>query len=262
LRSALVEAIEGGRIDVALQPIVRLRDGALVGVEALARWTDAALGAIPPRRFVDEAERSLLIRSLGRAVRAAAYRAADRVAAETGTEVRVALNVSARELSDPTLATVVTGELRRIGWTPERLELEVTETAAITDDDVVHANLTALRSTGVRVAIDDFGTGYASLEQLQRIPADVLKIDRAFVTPLGGDDASATALVRATVQIGRAFGLEVLAEGVETEAQWEALAQIGCDLAQGFLVAPPMDLASFLGWWSARRATVGNAVTR
>jgi len=242
LRAALATALAEERITVAFQPQQRLRRPGVFGVEALARWTHPEWGPVAPDRFVVEAERSGQIGALGRAVRRqalshlAAWRDRGPICAH------VAINVSARELDDPEWAGEVLSDVAEAGLEPSALEIEITETTAMTARDEILASLERLRRAGVRVAIDDFGTGYASLGQLQRLPADLLKIDRTFVDKLTGDAHEADReLVRAMVRLAEAFGLQTLAEGVETEDQRAFLEGVGCHAVQGWLIARPMD---------------------
>jgi diguanylate cyclase (GGDEF)-like protein/PAS domain S-box-containing protein len=241
LRAALATALAEERITVAFQPQASLRRPGVFGVEALARWTHPEWGPVAPDRFVVEAERSGQIRALGRAVRRqalshlAAWRERGPICAH------VAINVSARELDDPEWPGEVLADVEAAGLEPSALEIEITETTAMTARPEILASLEGLREAGVRVAIDDFGTGYASLGQLQRLPADLLKIDRTFVDTLTGDaNERDRELVRAMVRLADAFALETLAEGVETEDQRAFLEGVGCHAVQGWLIARPM----------------------
>jgi diguanylate cyclase (GGDEF)-like protein/PAS domain S-box-containing protein len=242
LRAALATALAEDRIFVAFQPQARVRRPGVFGVEALARWNHPEWGPVAPDRFVLEAERSGQIGALGRAVRrqALAHLAAWRARGPICSHV--AINVSARELDDPEWAGEVLADVAAAGLEPSALELEITETTAMTAGREILASLDALREAGVRVAIDDFGTGYASLGQLQRLPADLLKIDRTFVERATADGNEADReLVRAMVRLAEAFGLETLAEGVETEDQRAFLKGVGCHAVQGWLIARPME---------------------
>lgn len=253
VRSALASVLDEDAIEVAFQPQARLEDGAIYGFEALARWTHPEWGAVSPDRFVAEAERSGMIGRLGATVRRRAL-AALAIWLEAGwSGARVAVNVSARELDDPSWATGVFDDLREAGVEPRRLELEITETTAMTASSEGLEALSQLRAAGVCVAIDDFGTGYASLGQLQHLPADVLKIDKTFVARLadGGSDGDRE-LVRAMVRLAEAFDLDTIAEGVETDAQRALLTEFGCTAIQGWAFARPMSLDAANVWLEQR----------
>ncbi|MCU1373230.1 MAG: signaling protein [Actinomycetia bacterium] len=227
--------LAAGEFVVHYQPIFSLDDRQVVGVEALVRWKhDDELRM--PLDFIGVAEQSHLILDIGKVVlwescqQLAAWRAA-------GHDLHLAVNISARQLLDPDLVPAIDGVLGATGMPRGRLTLEVTETALI--EDVEQANKTLLRITdlGVGVSIDDFGTGWASLSYLQQFPITCLKIDRSFVSGLGGDRRE-TAIVRSVLALGRELDLHVIAEGIETDAQLEELRLLGCRLGQGFLVSP------------------------
>ena len=243
----LRQAIEGDRIEVHYQPIMALESGdpRLVGVEALARWTHPARGAIPPSVFVALAEDAGLIRALGRRVLA---RACSDVAAlregmsPDGQDLELTVNVSARQVASGLLEHDVRAALSASGLPPQALALELTETALMDDAGPRIDALIALRSVGVRLMIDDFGTGYSSLARLRRLPLDGLKIDRSFVSGLGSVRID-TAIVEAVLTMAAALRLPVVAEGVETREQARMLRNLGCPRSQGFLHGRPMRLA-------------------
>ncbi|WP_072321189.1 putative bifunctional diguanylate cyclase/phosphodiesterase [Luteibacter sp. UNCMF366Tsu5.1] len=211
------------------QPLVRASDGKIVGVEALARWNHSRLGSVPPVQFVAVAEETGLIGPLGEWV----LRTACKRVAPMG-DLFVAVNVSAVQLRDDRFARVVLSALADAGLPPERLELEITETAIVNADPATVRLLKQLRRTGVRVSLDDFGTGYSSLTLLKDLDVDKVKIDRSFVQMAPTADDSA-AIVRAVSNLGAALGLSVVAEGVETEQQLAFLREAGCDELQGYL---------------------------
>ena len=250
LVAGLRDAIKVGDITLAFQPEVRISDGALLRAEALARWIHPERGPIPPGRFVPLAERSGLIGSLTRTVlrnalsQAAAWRA-------EGIDTVVAVNLSAHDLSDPALLSVIGAGLDQSGLSPAALALEITESVLMSDVDEIVRRLGELRGLGISVAIDDFGTGYSSLSYLSRLPIDRVKIDRSFVARLI-TDAGARAIGRAAVSIGHELGLHVVAEGVETRAQWDTLAEFGCDSVQGYYVSRPLAPAAFATWANAQ----------
>jgi diguanylate cyclase (GGDEF)-like protein len=243
LERELAGALAAGQLRLTYQPVVDLQTERVVGFEALLRWQHPTLGAVTPERFVPIAEESGEIVTIGRWVLAEATRtAAHWQRAHPGWPLSMAVNVSARQLTGGTLLRHVAEALCESGLAPSALVLEVTETALVTDPAAVAERLAELRSLGVRLALDDFGTGYSSLSYLRQFDVDVLKIDRSFVSLLDGspDDA---AIVHGLVQLGRTLRLEVVAEGVETTAQRDRLREEHCGLAQGYLFAPPLEVA-------------------
>jgi diguanylate cyclase (GGDEF)-like protein len=233
----LRRAIERNELIVEFQPKAELASGRIVGVEALVRWIHPTQGLLRPHEFVPLAEHTGLIKPLSRFVLETSLRQWRdwRVA---GIDMRVAVNLTVANLLDLELAEEVRTLLSRFQVPADRLELEVTESMIMADPFRVRQVLTRLSDMGVRLAIDDFGTGYSSLAYLKRLPVDVLKIDRSFVTNLTEDPNDAT-IVRSTIDLGRNLGLEVVAEGVESPATWRALEDFGCHLAQGYLVGRP-----------------------
>jgi EAL domain-containing protein (putative c-di-GMP-specific phosphodiesterase class I)/FixJ family two-component response regulator len=223
-------AVAGRQLAVHYQPQVNLATGALCGVEALLRWNRPGHGPVPPDRFVEAAEDSGLIVPVGLWV---LREACQRAAAWPG-QLGIAVNVSPVQLRDPGLYQAVLQVIRETGIAPSRLELEITEGVMLRDSDGVLETLRRLRDLGVRLAMDDFGTGYSNLGYLQKFRFDTVKIDRAFINRLG-EDASAAAVVRAVVGMASSLGFRVIAEGVETPAQAEALLASGCSEGQGFL---------------------------
>ncbi|HWG93316.1 MAG TPA: EAL domain-containing protein, partial [Mycobacteriales bacterium] len=243
LELALRRAVEQDRLDVVHQPVVDVTTGRVVGCEALARWTDDSGRPVPPSTFVPVAEHSDLVLALGDRVLARALRdAAQWPAGPHGAVPGVAVNVSVRQLLDPDLPRRVGAALADAGVDPGRLTLEVTESALAEDIGTAAAALAPLRDLGLRVALDDFGTGHASLSYLARLPVDVVKVDRSFVADVATDTGSA-AIVSSVVAMAEAFGLRVIAEGVEHPDQLQALRRARVDEAQGFLLARPMPAA-------------------
>ena len=240
----LRHALTHGGLRLHYQPRVDLRTGAVMGYEALVRWQHPRLGLLGPNTFIALAEDSGLIRELGGWVlREACRQAAEWHAHDPDRRpLEIAVNLSAHQLGDPHLTALVADILTRTGLDPETLTLEVTETAIMNDADTALGVLHALKDLGVRLAIDDFGTGYCSLVYLKRFPVDELKVDRSFVDGLGRDTED-TAIVTAIVQLAGAVGVQVVAEGVETDEQRYALLALGCRLAQGYLFAPPLPAA-------------------
>ncbi len=230
----LKRALAAEDLTLHYQPIVAANGSHLVGVEALLRWVHPDRGNIPPLTFVAVAERAGLMPELGQFVLRRALADAQRWPSLT-----IAVNLSPVQVRDPALVDIVARDLRDSGIAPERLLLEVTEGVLIDNPAEAKERLDALRALGVKLALDDFGTGYSSLGYLQNFKFDKLKIDKSFVQPLGRSGNSA-AMIQAIVALGRALGMTVLVEGVETEEQRVLLRLAGCDEMQGFLFAKPM----------------------
>jgi diguanylate cyclase (GGDEF)-like protein len=226
LRQAIVE----GQFEIAYQPVVDLRSGAVSGCEALLRWRHPERGMVSPADFIPVAEDIGLISELGEWVLASACVEA----ASWPAHIRLAVNVSPVQFRNHTLALHVASALASSGLAANRLELEITEAVLIRDDETALAILHQLRAVGVRIALDDFGTGYSSLSYLQRFPFDKIKIDRCFVTDIAEPDGSSS-IVQAVVNIASARNMTTTAEGVETEAQKELLRALGCTEMQGYL---------------------------
>jgi diguanylate cyclase len=241
LMSELRGALEDGQIVLHYQPKVDLRTGSLSGVEALVRWQHPVRGLVPPGAFVPSAERSGLMRDLTRRVlelavaQAAAWRAA-------GRPVPVAVNVTMFDLLDPGFGAGVEELLARVGLPPSDLQLELTESAVMSEPDRVADVLDGLRRLGVGIAVDDFGTGYSSLGHLARLPVDTIKIDRSFVLGMAAERAS-RAIVQATIELGHTLGLRVVAEGIESADVASELLAMGCDLGQGYHFGRPVQAA-------------------
>jgi EAL domain-containing protein (putative c-di-GMP-specific phosphodiesterase class I) len=238
LESELRVAVPKGELLVQYQPIVRLADGAVVAHEALLRWQHPQHGQVAPGDFLQVAEDTGLILGIGEWVLAEACRWGTFIGTEHG--VQVAVNLSAREFHDPRLIERVRRVLAESGLPPELLALEVSEATVMHQPDVSASTLKKLRDTGVSLSLDDFGTGPCSLPALCQLPVDRLKIDRTAVAGAPASPGSA-ALLGGIVGLARAVGMATVAEGVETEAQRELLATLGCDAVQGFLVGRPVD---------------------
>jgi diguanylate cyclase (GGDEF)-like protein len=244
LVAELRQAIAHGDVAVHVQPKVDARTGALVGAEALARWHTPARGYVSPQDFVPLAERSGLIRPLTELVLEQAI-AACAAWQPTHPGVGVAVNVSVRSLGDVSLVLLVDRMLRRHALRATLLTLEITESHIMSDPEAALATLQELRSRGVRLSVDDFGTGYSSLSYLRRLPVDEVKIDRSFVHRMSAEPDDA-AIVRSIIDLARTMGLNVVAEGVEDDATWEALTALGVDEIQGYVVSRPMPVAVFV----------------
>jgi diguanylate cyclase (GGDEF)-like protein len=239
-RSELHQALADSALHVVFQPIVRLGDYRVVGVEALARWDHPQLGTVSPDVFIPVAERTALIDDLGMFV---LRRACTEFAAWPGSrEAYLSVNVSPLQMLDQEFPGRVAATLAETGLRPGQLVLEVTENA-LADESEVIGTLARLRSTGVRIAIDDFGTGYASLRYLHRFPADIIKIDRTYVQDIARDPAAAR-IVGTLWQLFGAIGLTAVAEGVEDPAQAAMLIELGCPVGQGYLYGRPAPLSA------------------
>jgi diguanylate cyclase (GGDEF)-like protein/PAS domain S-box-containing protein len=248
----LKRALAEERFELHWQPQIDVASGRVVGAEALLRWRDPDEGLILPGRFIGVAEASGLIDEIGAWALRAACRQARRWADAGWPPITLAVNVSARQLQCGDFAARVVAELEAGGVLPSCLELEITESVLMAGDATAQA-LARLDMAGVRLAIDDFGTGYSSLAQLKRFPVHRLKIDRSFVTGLP-DDGDDVEIASSVIAMGHALGLQVLAEGVETEAQLAFLRERGCDVFQGFLAAPALAATDFEAFWRSRLA--------
>ncbi len=242
LLAQMEQGLANGDFGFAYQPQYRIVDGTLVGFEALLRWhrstSDGVRETVLPGAFLEVAEQTGFVTELGRA---AVDQVIGALARSGRPGLRVALNFSPSQFEQPDLVERIAGALSRHAVAPDALEIEITENLFLVDSDRTRRALAELKELGVRLAIDDFGTGYASLSYLNRIAADVLKVDRSLVAMLG--HTSGDAIAHAIVELGTRLGLEVVAEGVETRFQLQRLGRIGCPLAQGFLLGRPSAIA-------------------
>ncbi len=238
LGGELRRALQTGELVVHYQLQARAADAELVGAEALVRWEHPERGLLLPGDFVPLAEQTGLIRTLTLYVLDRALRQS-REWRDSGLDLRMSVNIAARDLLDTRLPDEVQELLERWGVDADRLELEITENTILTDPVRARAILTRLAELGVRLAIDDFGSGNSSLGYLKRLPVDVLKIDKTFVVNMASD-ADDAVIVRSTIELGHNLGLEVVAEGVESEDAWRQLADLECDTIQGFFVGQPV----------------------
>lgn len=239
--------ISANQLRLHYQPIMSLLTGQPVGVEALVRWQHSERGLLRPIDFIEVAENSGLVLPLGAWVLHEACRMAVSLQSRNGTPLTVAVNLSGRQLSDRGLVGTVKAALAAAGCGADRLVLEVTETALVTDMDAAVDSLRTLQRLGVGVALDDFGTGYAPLLYLRQLAADDLKIDRSFVSGIG-QAAFDTAMVASLISLAHNLNVRCVAEGVETAQQLELLKQLGCDFAQGYLFSRPIDEMSLRTW--------------
>lgn len=238
LENDLRRALERDEFRLYYQPVVRLGDGKVMGLEALLRWERPGRGITLPDRFIPLAEETGMIVEIGRRVlRMACSRAAEW--RRIHPSLVVSVNVSARQLKTPDFAEEVERILHQARLEPCGLVLEVTESAAMDEPGEAAEVLRGLRELGVGLALDDFGTGYSSLSHLRRLPVSFLKIDRSFVEGLGGE-ADSGVLVGGVIALSRELGFEPVAEGVETPGQLERLLELGCELGQGYYFASPM----------------------
>ena len=249
LREGLRHAGERGELELAFQPIVALADGRPQALEALVRWRHPELGLLSPGEFIPLAEQTGLIVELGAWVVQAACAEAARWGGDAHDPPAVAVNISAHQLSDPDFLYTVARAFESAGLEPSRLWLEVTESAILAHLDESLETFAILRALGVEVALDDFGEGYSSLSQLRMLtPISILKIGLPFVQVLEEDVLRSRAIVAAIITLAHALGLPTVAEGVEKAGQLKVLKALGCDSAQGFHLARPMDQAQVADW--------------
>jgi EAL domain-containing protein (putative c-di-GMP-specific phosphodiesterase class I) len=251
LVAELRRAIEGGELVLHYQPKAWVRSGAVCAVEALVRWQHPQRGLVPPDAFLPVAEQTGLIEPLTRWVLNTALEQVRRWGEEFES-LTMSVNVSARNLSRPDFADMVLAALDTAGVPAHRLVLEITETALLTDPETAAQVLGRVAAAGVRVSIDDFGQGHTSLGYLSTLPLHELKIDKSFVADLPVN-AGHAAIVRSIVELGHNLGLQVVAEGVETEQIVDVLAAVDCDIAQGYLLARPMPPDQLPGWLAVHR---------
>ncbi|MDA7085716.1 EAL domain-containing protein [Pseudomonas sp. SA3-5] len=244
---SLRDAVDAGRISIELQPQIDLRSRAVTGVEALARWRQADGKMVPPLTFIPLAEATGYIIPLGDLLLRLALQAARQLVDAGYPQIRVAVNVSAPQLLQHDFIERFSHHVQVAGVQPQQVEVEITESVAMRSFETVCKQLTALQQMGVTVAIDDFGTGFSSLSYLRLLPADRLKIDRSFVEEIG-EAADRHMIAEAVIQIAARVGMQVIAEGVETQQQADWILQHGCVEAQGYLFAKPMPCADLLDW--------------
>ncbi len=254
LENSLRGAIKREEFLLVYQPQVDLRNGHIIGVEALVRWRHPELGLVPPTKFIPLAEETGLIVPLGAWVLKEACCQAVRWQT-AGHPLRMSVNLSARQFEQRGLAQAIGDTLRETGLDSRWLDLEMTESTMIKNTQRATQTLQELKALGVRTSLDDFGTGYSSLAYLCRFPLDILKVDRSFVQGLSGD-VKGLAVVQAIIQMAHALGLEVVAEGVETAEQRDQLASLNCDAMQGYLFSPPVSAEKIEGFLVERQLAV------
>ncbi|HUR81472.1 MAG TPA: EAL domain-containing protein, partial [Thermoanaerobaculia bacterium] len=242
----LRSAVERGELTAHYQPKLHMRSGIMTRAEVLLRWEHPQRGHLSPSQFIPLAERTGLIRgvtdwlldhTIGQC----------RVWQDAGAPIHIAVNVSARSLLDQELPGKIQGALDRWGVDPRFLKIEITESSIMADPAHALAILATLQSMGVRLSVDDFGTGYSSLTHLRELPIDEIKIDKSFVIGMRTSDADA-AIVRTVIDLAHNLGKQVCAEGVEDARTWQMLKDLGCDLAQGYWIAKPMDANALMEW--------------
>ncbi len=255
LRGDLERAVERGEFEVHYQPLVRLEDDVVSGVEALLRWRHPTRGLVPPDQFVPFAEETGLIIPIGRWVLHQGCRQAKILQQRLGelTAPTVSINLSVKQLFNSDIAADVAATLEEFELDPSALTLEITESVMMTDTELAVRRLTELRDLGVRLAMDDFGTGYSSLSYLSRFPLDVLKMDRSLLAD--GESPVMSGLASAVLGLGETFALEVVAEGIEFSEQSQTLKDLGCEVGQGFYFARPMDAESLVDFLEERVAS-------
>jgi diguanylate cyclase (GGDEF)-like protein len=258
LLGELRRAIEREELVLHYQPKAALGSGSVTHVEALVRWQRPEHGLVPPNEFIPLAEHTGLIKQLSAYVLDVALRQL-RGWLDAGIELGVAVNLSARNLLEADLPDQVAELLLANRVPPHRLILEITESTIMADPARAFEVLTRLSEMGIRLSIDDFGVGYSSLSYLKRLPVDEIKIDRSFVAQMADDEDDAF-IVRSTIDLGRNLGLNVVAEGVETEAVWDELGELGCDYAQGWFLGRPMPASELADWMRTHGAQASDAV--
>jgi len=250
LEAELQQAIDQQQLAVHFQPIFALMPTRVIGIEALVRWHHLERGLLPAAAFLPLAEQAGLMVEIDRWVLREACEILKILRAEVPitSPLTLSVNVSPTRLQDPTLVEEVAEVLADTGLEAEHLVLEITENAILIDSDRTTNHLNALKALGVKLALDDFGTGYSSLSHLRRFPVDMVKVDRVFVDGITSDKG-ASALVQAIIRLGRGLNIGVVAEGIEHQAQADALAQLRCPYGQGWYLCealPPDALASYL----------------
>ena len=252
----LRRALDQEEFKLYYQPKLSLKDGSVIGAEALIRWQSPEQGMVPPDRFIPFAEEAGLIVPIGEWVLRTACHQNKRWQEAGLPPIPVAVNLSPRQLNQ-SLPEFVSGVLEQSGLAASCLELEITENVVMKDAEKSVATLHALKRLGLQISVDDFGTGYSSLSYLRRFPVDALKIDKSFVRDIARD-ADSAAIVKAVISLAHILNLRVIAEGVEDEQQHAFLKENACDEVQGYFFGKPMAVEDFTAWMS-RQAQSGQA---
>jgi len=244
----LNEALEKQEFFLNYQPKINLSDGSLHGAEALIRWNSSELGVVPPFDFIPLAEQSRLIYDIGEWVMRDAFTQwADWFSKLPASPV-ISINVSPKQLNERSFINRVEKCISTVNISPEYLELEITENLAVDNLDSTIAVLKEIKQLGLKISIDDFGTGYSSLSYLNKLPADIIKIDRSFIMPML-ESSENSELVNNLIRLGHDMGMQIVAEGVEDEQQLNVLREFGCDVIQGYYFSPPVSAEDFLKFW-------------
>ena len=252
LLADLHHAVESEEFELFYQPKVEIATGRVLAVEALLRWRHPRRGRLDPDTFIPLAEPTGLIVPITTwVVKTALAQLATWEDEGIGADLDVAVNLSAHSLHDRSLAVAVIDVVLQSGIAPQRVTLEVTESAVTADAGRAEAVLESLARNGIRIAIDDFGTGYTSLSQVGQLPVHELKVDKTFVLGMLNDHTK-RAIVASIVELGRSLGLDVVAEGAETSEHWEMLRTLGCRIGQGYFVSPPLPVNEFRAWLAER----------
>jgi EAL domain-containing protein (putative c-di-GMP-specific phosphodiesterase class I) len=256
LLSDLALAIDDDQLVIHYQPQLEIATGRIDTVEALLRWNHPRLGLVPPDEFIGLAEQTDLIGPLTECV---LRRAANELLTLRDHDVRLAVNISARSLQDRHFVAAVMRILAETRFPATRLELEVTERAIATETERSRFTIEALHESQIRIAIDDFGTGYSSFITLRNPTADRLKIDCTFTSEIQRRREDLL-IVKNVIELAHGLGLEVVAEGVETQEQWRILSDLGCDIAQGYAIAMPMSILDLRAWVATRTIQLEDAL--
>jgi diguanylate cyclase (GGDEF)-like protein len=251
LETDLRRALERDQFVLEYQPLLDVRTSTVAGVESLIRWRHPERGLVPPAGFIPILEETGLITQVGAWVLRTACQQLSRWRAQGVDPGRMLVNLSGRQFSDGDLVDIVGLALSEADIDPDGLELEITENVIMSDTESTFRTINALDRLGIRLAVDDFGTGYSSLAYLKKLPVSVLKIDRSFVGDMSESIDSAV-IVRSTIELAHNLGLNVVAEGVETEEIFDMLTEMGCDVAQGFLFSRPLPADTCAAWIADR----------
>ena len=241
LNNQLRQAFENNELMLYYQPQVSMSTGEIVGFEALLRWSHPARGFISPSQFIPMAEQNGLIHTLGKWVLEESCDFMRKLNGRGKSNLRIAVNVSPYQLCGDNFVNMVQQVLQNQGVSPQQLELEITESALISSMEESIEKLNRLKATGISISLDDFGTGFSSLTHLQRLPVQILKLDRSFIDSLL-KDAAHRSLIACIIEMAHVLGMQVVAEGVETLEQRNCLREYGCDFMQGYLISPPVPL--------------------
>jgi EAL domain-containing protein (putative c-di-GMP-specific phosphodiesterase class I) len=244
LTSQLYEALNNESLEVYYQAQVNIQTGNIIGAEALLRWNHPELGFVSPEEFIPIAEKHGLINDITEWVLRQACLQAKKWSIVAGTPLRISVNISPYQLRYPNLASRIRHVLQEVDFDPNLLTLELVETTLITNFKKAENIINELRKSGISIALDDFGTGYASLNYLQQLPFDSVKIDKSFITSVN-DDERTMAIVKGMIAIAKALNLKIIAEGVETQQDLNFLLQEACDFGQGYFFSRPLMSSQF-----------------